>query len=184
MRGFHTLRHSVASILASKGVDQRYIDKIIGHHTEAMRQRYQHLFPKGVKQAIEQLLWGQARPASPGHRHSRPRLSITTTGRATIVGLDVGSIPPVPIPMNHAGTRWHAQQYRLHWVSSISHPRDDAAMPRYFVLISQTGAVKYGQVPGSIGVLEALDQYMPIGEAACRTWDAKGLAVWTLRICK
>lgn len=49
IRGFHTLRHSVASILASNGVDQRYIDKIIGHHTEAMRKRYQHLFPKGVK---------------------------------------------------------------------------------------------------------------------------------------
>jgi len=28
VRGFHTLRHSVASILASKSVDQRYIDKI------------------------------------------------------------------------------------------------------------------------------------------------------------
>jgi integrase len=56
VRGFHTLRHSVASILASRGVDQRYIDKIIGHHTEAMRKRYQHLFPKGVKQAIGELL--------------------------------------------------------------------------------------------------------------------------------
>ena len=56
IRGFHTLRHSVASILASKGVDQRYIDRVLGHQTEAMRKRYQHLFPKGVKQAIEQLL--------------------------------------------------------------------------------------------------------------------------------
>src|SRR5271157_4927072 len=56
VRGFHTLRHSVASILASKGVDQRYIDRVLGHQTEAMRKRYQHLFPKGVKQAIEQLL--------------------------------------------------------------------------------------------------------------------------------
>jgi len=56
VRGFHTLRHSVASILASKGVDQRYIDRVLGHQTDAMRKRYQHLFPKGVKQAIEQLL--------------------------------------------------------------------------------------------------------------------------------
>jgi integrase len=56
VRGFHTLRHSVASILASNGVDQRYIDKIIGHHTEAMRKRYQHLFPRGVKQAISMLI--------------------------------------------------------------------------------------------------------------------------------
>jgi integrase len=56
IRGFHTLRHSVASILASKGVDQRYIDLIIGHHTEAMRKRYQHLFPQGVKTAVSLLL--------------------------------------------------------------------------------------------------------------------------------
>jgi integrase len=56
VRGFHTFRHSVASILASKGVDQRYIDKIIGHQTEAMRKRYQYLFPKGVAQAINSLL--------------------------------------------------------------------------------------------------------------------------------
>jgi len=46
VRGFHTLRHSVASILASKGVDQRYIDRVLGHQTEATRKRYQHLFPK------------------------------------------------------------------------------------------------------------------------------------------
>jgi integrase len=56
VRGFHTLRHSVASILASKGIDQRYIDKILGHHADAMRKRYQHLFPKGVSEAINSLL--------------------------------------------------------------------------------------------------------------------------------
>ena len=56
VRGFHTLRHSVASILASKGVDQRYIDKLMGHQTEEMRFRYQHLFPKGVADAIDSLL--------------------------------------------------------------------------------------------------------------------------------
>ncbi len=54
--GFHTLRHSLASILASKGTDQRYIDKILGHSTEQMRRRYQHLLPRGVKDAIEGLL--------------------------------------------------------------------------------------------------------------------------------
>jgi hypothetical protein len=55
-------------------------------------------------------------------------------------------------------------------------------MPQYFAHISQKGPVQYGQAPGSIGVLEALDHCMPIGEASCRTWDEKGLAVWTLRI--
>jgi len=48
---------------------------------------------------------------------------------------------------------------------------------RYFAHISQRGPVKYDQVPGSIGVLEALDQFLPIGEASRRTWDENRLAV-------
>jgi len=57
-------------------------------------------------------------------------------------------------------------------------------MTRYFAHISQKGPVRYGDVPGSIGVLEAPAKPMPIGEAHCLTWDEKGLAVWTLRIGK
>jgi hypothetical protein len=57
-------------------------------------------------------------------------------------------------------------------------------MPRYFAHISKTGPVKYGDVPGSIGVLEAVDKPMPIGEASCFTHDENGLAVWSLRIGK
>jgi len=57
-------------------------------------------------------------------------------------------------------------------------------MTRYFSHVSQKGSVRYGDVPGSIGVLEALDKFMPVGEASCRTHDENGLAVWTLRIGK
>ena len=57
-------------------------------------------------------------------------------------------------------------------------------MTRYFAHISQKGPIRSGDVPGSIGVLDASDQFMPIGEAHCLTWDEKGLAVWTLRIGK
>jgi len=57
-------------------------------------------------------------------------------------------------------------------------------MTRYFAHISQSGPIRYGDVPGSIGVLEALDQFMPIGKASCRTHDENGLAVCTLRIGK
>ena len=57
-------------------------------------------------------------------------------------------------------------------------------MSTYFAHISAAGPIRYGQVPGSIGVLEALDKFMPIGEAHCVTWDENGLAVWTLRIGK
>jgi hypothetical protein len=55
---------------------------------------------------------------------------------------------------------------------------------RYFAHISQRGPVKYDQVPGSIGVLKAIDNPLPIGVAQCVTWDENGLAVWTLRIGK
>jgi hypothetical protein len=57
-------------------------------------------------------------------------------------------------------------------------------MPRYFAHISHDGPIRYGDVPGSIGVLEAHDKPMPIGEASCRAHDENGLAVWTLRIGK
>jgi integrase len=51
--GFHTYRHSFASNLAAKGVDQRIIDEWMGHQTEAMRKRYRHLFPKERRSAME-----------------------------------------------------------------------------------------------------------------------------------
>jgi integrase len=53
--GYHAFRHSVASNLAQKGADQREIDQILGHQTEAMRKRYQHLFPKQIRNAIDKL---------------------------------------------------------------------------------------------------------------------------------
>jgi integrase len=53
--GFHVFRHSLASNLAAQGVDQRIIDKILGHQTEAMKQRYQHLFPEQMEMAMKKL---------------------------------------------------------------------------------------------------------------------------------
>ncbi|NUM37230.1 MAG: tyrosine-type recombinase/integrase [Candidatus Brocadiae bacterium] len=50
--GWHTLRHSLSSNLATKGVDNRIIDSILGHQTEAMRMHYQHVFPGKVEEAI------------------------------------------------------------------------------------------------------------------------------------
>jgi len=53
--GFHTLRHTFSSNLASAGVDDRTIDAFMGHETEEMRKRYQHLFPEKRRGAIEAL---------------------------------------------------------------------------------------------------------------------------------
>jgi integrase len=56
IRGFHAFRHSYASNLAASGVDQRIIDKHMGHQTEEMRRRYQHLRPGVCKSAVEVLV--------------------------------------------------------------------------------------------------------------------------------
>lgn len=55
MRGFHVLRHSFISALASEGVDQRVIDEIVGHQSEEQRKRYRHLYPQVMKAAIDRV---------------------------------------------------------------------------------------------------------------------------------
>lgn len=55
IKGWHCLRHSFISNLASQGVDQRMIDEFVGHSTEAMRRRYRHLFPETKAAAIQQV---------------------------------------------------------------------------------------------------------------------------------
>jgi site-specific recombinase XerD len=49
------LRHSFISALANRGIDQRIIDELVGHQTEAMRRRYRHLYPQTVADAIRQV---------------------------------------------------------------------------------------------------------------------------------
>jgi integrase len=55
IKGWHCLRHSFISNLASQGVDQRIIDDFVGHTTEQMRRRYRHLFPDVKRDAIEKV---------------------------------------------------------------------------------------------------------------------------------
>jgi site-specific recombinase XerD len=52
VRGYHILRHSFVSAVASKGVDQRIIDEIVGHQSEEQRRRYRHLYPTTIKHAV------------------------------------------------------------------------------------------------------------------------------------
>ena len=52
----------------------------------------------------------------------------------------------------------------------------------YFAHVNATGPIRYSQVPGSIGVLDAPDKPMPIGMANCAGWDPAGLAVWHLTV--
>lgn len=59
VRGWHVLRHSFASNCAAKGVDQRLINAWMGHQTEEMMKRYQHLLPDTQRQAIQSVFDGQ-----------------------------------------------------------------------------------------------------------------------------
>jgi len=53
---------------------------------------------------------------------------------------------------------------------------------RYFANVSGNGPMKYRDVPGSLGVLEAPDNHMPIGQADCWGPDEQGRAVFRLRV--
>ncbi|HEV3164370.1 MAG TPA: tyrosine-type recombinase/integrase [Isosphaeraceae bacterium] len=53
LRGYHVLRHSFISALASAAVDQRIIDDFVGHQTDDQRRRYRHLYPSVTKNAIK-----------------------------------------------------------------------------------------------------------------------------------
>jgi integrase len=58
LRGWHVLRHSFASDCAVAGVDQRFINAWMGHQTEEMVRRYQHLRPDKQREALA-LVFGQ-----------------------------------------------------------------------------------------------------------------------------
>jgi integrase len=60
LRGWHTFRHSLASNMASMGVDQRFINEILGHHTDEMERRYRHLLPMKQEQALHALFGAEA----------------------------------------------------------------------------------------------------------------------------
>lgn len=55
VKGWHCLRHSFISNLASEGVDQRLIDDFVGHTTDEMRRRYRHLFPNTKLSALNRV---------------------------------------------------------------------------------------------------------------------------------
>lgn len=64
--GFHTFRHSFASNMAMRGVDQRIINRWMGHQTQAMVQRYQHLFPSKLAEAIQAVSYNGSGEPRPG----------------------------------------------------------------------------------------------------------------------
>lgn len=53
LKGLHVLRHSYISALANKSVDQRIIDELAGHQTDAQRRRYRHLYQHTLTEAAK-----------------------------------------------------------------------------------------------------------------------------------
>lgn len=52
---FHDLRHTFVSRLAMKGVDLYRVQTLMGHKTPEMTQRYAHLSPDTLREAVERL---------------------------------------------------------------------------------------------------------------------------------
>lgn len=50
---FHTLRHTYASRLVQNGMDLYKVQKLMGHSSIAMTERYAHLAPQNLQQAVE-----------------------------------------------------------------------------------------------------------------------------------
>ena len=53
--GWHTLRHTFASHLVMRGVPLRHVQKLMGHSSVVMTERYSHLAPSSLQDAISVL---------------------------------------------------------------------------------------------------------------------------------
>ena len=60
LHGWHVFRHSLASNMASAGVDQRLINGTLGHSTDDMERRYRHLLPSKQEHAVNALFQPRA----------------------------------------------------------------------------------------------------------------------------
>jgi site-specific recombinase XerD len=52
---FHDLRHTYASHLAMRGVHIRALQELLGHKSVIMTQRYSHLSPEHLQNAVKLL---------------------------------------------------------------------------------------------------------------------------------
>lgn len=60
---FHSLRHSYASWLVEEGVDLYSVQRLLGHKTGVMTQRYAHHSPEGLRASVAKLEKSFDRPS-------------------------------------------------------------------------------------------------------------------------
>lgn len=53
--GFHRLRHTCASLLVERGVHLRVVQRILGHASVVMTERYAHVAPRQIADAVSRL---------------------------------------------------------------------------------------------------------------------------------
>lgn len=61
---FHTLRHTYASWLVMQGTPLYTVQRLLGHQTLAMTERYSHLAPNHMREAVKGLEEAMATPAA------------------------------------------------------------------------------------------------------------------------
>ena len=84
--GVHILRHTFCSHLAMRGAPARAIQELAGHADLTMTQRYMHLSPAALDNAIR-LLEEPAGPAKAGHYDSETTRAVQNFGD----GVETGS---------------------------------------------------------------------------------------------
>lgn len=65
---FHSLRHTAAAWMVQAGVSLYEVQKVLGHSTPVMTQRYAHLAPehlRGAAQALDAALSGPTSAPTP-----------------------------------------------------------------------------------------------------------------------
>ena len=68
---FHDLRHTFATRLVQAGIDLYKVQKLLGHKTPSMTQRYAHHYPESLRDAVDIL--GTRKEISPILAHSNKK---------------------------------------------------------------------------------------------------------------
>lgn len=57
---FHDLRHTYATQMVQAGMDLYKVQRLLGHKSPLMTQRYAHHYPEGLRDGVEALDVGRA----------------------------------------------------------------------------------------------------------------------------